>query len=207
MSEQPVTNENNLPSEPQTAREWKEWLWPHIAGSEPDALLQAIPILGKFPNDSEVLLMTVIAALRDEKPQQALRYIERFLKKYEPRQREDVLLRVVALAQQGLMPLAWQQLHKHNVYEVRASVEALPISWSFRSWFFDWIEKIERYESNRRRGEKLKETLAQRQAQKEARKQAPPKTETKKKKTTAETEAPSPAEPAAFSSVARDARA
>ncbi len=199
MSEQPATNEpGQSPSlEPQTIKEWKEKLWRHIADGEPDALSQAIPILGKFPNDPEVLLMTIIAALRDEKPQQALRYLERFLKKFDPLQCEDVLLRVVALAQQGLMPLAWQQLHKHNVMEVRMSVEVLPISWSFRSWFFDWIGKIERYESNRRRTEKLKETLAERRAQKEARKEVAPKTETKKKSAAAETEVPPTAEPAA----------
>src|ERR1051326_5891396 len=192
MSEQvPAAASNqSATTEPQTARQWKEWLWLHIIGSEPDALSQAIPILGKFPNDSEVLLMTIIAALRDEKPQQALRYLERFLKKYEPLRREDVLLRVVALAQQGLMPLAWQQLHKYDVWEVRLSVEALPISWSFRSWFFDWLDKVERYESNRQRTEKLKETLAERRAQKEAKKQAAPKTAAKKKAAAAETEVP-----------------
>lgn len=183
MSERVPASANNssATTEPQTARQWKEKLWLHIIGSEPDALSQAIPILGKFPNDSEVLLMTIIAALRDEKPQQALRYLERFTKKFQMVRREDVLLRVVALAQQGLLPLAWQQLHNNDVIEVRLSVEALPISWNFRHWFFDWLDKIERYESNRRRTEKLKETLAERRAQKEAAKKQPaPKTNAKK---------------------------
>lgn len=111
-------------------------------------------------------------------------------------QREDVLLRVIALAQQGLMPLAWQQLHKHDVSEVRASVEALPISLGFRLWFFGWITKIERYESNRRRAETLKEAVVQRQAQKEARKQRAPKTEAKKSITARQTEIVLPSEPA-----------
>src|SRR5258706_5286550 len=96
------------------------------------------------------------------------------------------------------MSLAWQQLHNAGVWEVRGSVGTLPISWGFRSWFFDWIDKIERFESNRRRVEKLKETVAQRQAQKEARKQAAPKTDTKKKKAVAEIEALPTAEPAAI---------
>ncbi|MDQ3012080.1 MAG: SNF2-related protein [Acidobacteriota bacterium] len=200
MNEQATTTETNQSSlpEPQTAKDWKEHLWRHIVGDDPDALSQAIPVLGKFPNDPEVLLMTIMAALRDEKPQQALRYLERFLKKFQPLQREDVLLRVIALAQQGLMPLAWQQLHKYDVMEVRMSVEVLPISWSFRSWFFDWVGKIERYESNRQRVEKLKETLAQRQTRKEDRKQAAPKTGTKKKTVAPETETPSVVEPAAI---------
>jgi superfamily II DNA or RNA helicase len=196
MSEQVLEVDSQSTAEPQTAKEWKEHLWRYIVGSEPDALSRAIPILGKFPNDPEVLAMTIIAALRDEKPQQALRYLDRFTKKFQMLQREDVLLRVIALAQQGLMSLAWQQLHNYDVYEVRASVSTLPISWGFRSWFFNWIDKIERYETNRKRVEKLKETVAQRQAQKEARKQAAPKTETKKKKAVAEIEAPPTAEPA-----------
>jgi hypothetical protein len=127
--------------------------------------------------------------LRDEKPQQALRYLERFTKKFQMLRREDVLLRVIALAQQGLMPLAWQQLHNYDVVEVRLSVEVLPISWSFRHWFFYWINKIERYEGHRRRAGKLKETLAARRTQKEA-KQTAPKAGTKGKSAVAETEAP-----------------
>ncbi len=190
MSTQPPGNENaQMPAlEPQTQRQWKDHLWRHIAGGEPDTLSQAIPVLGKFPNDPEVLALTIIAALRDEKPQQALRYLDRFTKKFQMLRREDVLLRVVALAQQDLMSLAWQQLHKYDVMEVKLSVEALPISWGFRSWFFDWIGKVERYESNRRRMEKLKEMLAERRAQKDARKQAAPKNEAKKKKAAVETE-------------------
>lgn len=84
MNQQTTTNEtgNLSPSEPQTAKEWKEHLWRHIVGEEPDALSRAIPILGKFPNDPEVLAMTIIAALRDEKPQQALRYLDRLTKKF-----------------------------------------------------------------------------------------------------------------------------
>lgn len=124
--------------------------------------------------------MTIIAALRDEKPQQALRYLDRYTKKFTMIQHEDVLLRIVALAQQELWALAWQQLHKYDIWEIKSSVNSLPVSWDSRRWFWGWVDKIERHESERRRLEKLKETLAKRKAAKEATKKPDSKTKSKK---------------------------
>src|SRR5262249_34676013 len=77
----------------------------HVSDQKPNALQVALPALNAYPNDAEVLLLTIMAALMDEKPDQALRFLHRFTKNWQSRAEEDQLLRAIALAQQGL----WSQ--------------------------------------------------------------------------------------------------
>src|SRR5438105_8986442 len=88
-----------LPGSPQlTLRDWKDKLFQHLEDREPQALAAVLPALNAHPNDPQILLMAVIAALFDEKPEQALRYLQRFTKRFVPLGLEDQLLKVVALA-------------------------------------------------------------------------------------------------------------
>ena len=68
------------------------------------AVQAALPALNAYPNDPEVLLMTVTAALIDRKPDHALRFLHRFTRKWQSLEYEDQLLRAIALAQQGHWP-------------------------------------------------------------------------------------------------------
>src|SRR5688572_16623783 len=85
----------------------KDRLFDHLQRRNPGALEVAVPALNASPHDPEILLMTVIAALLDARPQAALRYLQRFTKRFVPYGREDQLLKAVALAQQGIWRLAW----------------------------------------------------------------------------------------------------
>ena len=84
----------------------RENLVKHVLDQLPNALQAALPALNAYPNDPEVLLMTVTAALIDRKPDHALRFLHRFTRKWQSLEYEDQLLRAIALAQQGHWPQA-----------------------------------------------------------------------------------------------------
>ena len=64
-------------------------LMTHLASRQPQALQAALPVLQAAPTDADVLLMAAIAALLDERPEQSLRYLSRFAKRYQPLAAED----------------------------------------------------------------------------------------------------------------------
>src|SRR5690242_11530528 len=72
----------------------------HVMDQMPDALQVALPALNAHPNDPRVLLLTIMAALMDRKPDHALRFLHRFTKNWRSVEYEDQLLRAIALAQQ-----------------------------------------------------------------------------------------------------------
>lgn len=141
---------NQAPPAVQSLTELKDKLWRHLTMRQPEALAAVLPALGQHPHDAEILLMTVVAALLDEKPQPALRYLDRFLKKYRPIAAEDVLLRLIALAEQGVWTMAAQLLAKHDRMIVRTAVRYLPIGWQLYPWFHNWLDRIEREERKRK---------------------------------------------------------
>jgi hypothetical protein len=59
------------------------------------------PALNAYPGDPELLLLAATAALLDGLPDQSLRYLHRFTKRYQPIEAKDQLLLAIALAQQG----------------------------------------------------------------------------------------------------------
>src|SRR6266542_2739265 len=123
----------------------------HITDQLPNALHAALPALNAYPNDAEVLLLTIIAALMDNQPDQALRFLHRFSKNWRSRAYEDQLLRAIALTQQGLWAQAamigkqigWPNLYSAFIY--------LPGSWGLRDWAHDWVRQIERFEHREKR--------------------------------------------------------
>jgi hypothetical protein len=54
----------------------------HVMDQMPDALQVALPALNAHPNDPRVLLLTIMAALMDRKPDHALRFLHRFTKNW-----------------------------------------------------------------------------------------------------------------------------
>ena len=71
-------NEDGAPVDLETT---KRELFNHLANHKPEALNAVLPVLNAHPNDAELLLMAVTAALLDELPQAALRYLQRFTKR------------------------------------------------------------------------------------------------------------------------------
>jgi superfamily II DNA or RNA helicase len=147
MSEQPRLEERVDKAQPElTARAWGEALTRRLSERPTEALAEVLPALHQHPHDPYILLLTIIAALLDEKPQIALRHLDRFLKRYEPHGAEVILLRAVAFAEQGLWALAAQQVRKRERIEVRAALRDLPIYLDLYPWFHDWLDRIEREE-------------------------------------------------------------
>jgi len=137
----------------------------HVLDRLPNALQAALPALNAYPNDAEVLLLTIMAALMDEKPDQALRFLHRFTKNWQSRENEDQLLRAIALAQQGLWAQAamiGKQIGWPNLY---SAFTYLPGSWVLRDWAHGWVRKIERFEDREKRSVAAKKAAEKRKAE------------------------------------------
>jgi superfamily II DNA or RNA helicase len=128
----------------------KNILLAHIVNREPNALQAALPALNANPNDPEALLMTIIAALLDQKPDHALRFLQRFNKYWRSLRAEDQLLRAIALAQQGVWTQSVQILNQSGATELYGSIHYLPSGWELMNWFRGWLRKIENYEQRRK---------------------------------------------------------
>jgi superfamily II DNA or RNA helicase len=143
----------------------KAELQDHVINREPDALQVALPALNAYPHDPQVLLLTIIAALMDQKPDQALRFLHRFEKNWMSHEYEDQLLRAIALAQQGVWTQAaqigaqvgWPNLYSAFVY--------LPGGWSLRTWAQDWVRKIEKFEDRQKRSAAAKKAAEKRKSE------------------------------------------
>jgi len=137
----------------------------HVSNQKPNALQAALPALNAYPNDAEVLLLTIMAALMDGKPDHALRFLHRFTKNWEGRGNEDQLLRAIALAQQDLWAQAaligkqigWPDLYGAFIY--------LPGGWGVRDWAHGWVRKIERFEDREKRSIAAKKAAEKRKAE------------------------------------------
>ena len=128
----------------------KRELFAHLTNHRPEALQAVLPVLNAHPTDAELLLLAVTAALRDELPQLALRYLQRFTKRFVPFAAEHQLLRAVALAQQGLWPQAVQVIRQHGgAHALYNSIQYVPCGWALLPWYRDWLRKIERAEHQR----------------------------------------------------------
>src|SRR5882672_10916874 len=143
----------------------KENLVKHVLDQLPNALQAALPALNAYPNDSGVLLLTVMAALIDGKPDHALRFLHRFTRKWQAIEYEDQLLRAIALAQQGHWPQAamigkqigWQNLFSAFIH--------LPGSWALSDWAHGWVRQIERHEDRQKLSGAAKKGLERRKSE------------------------------------------
>src|SRR5262245_13442800 len=136
----------------------------HVLDQLPNALQAALPALNAYPNDPEVLLLTITAALMDRKPDHALRFLQRFTGKWQSLEYEDQLLRAIALAQQEHWPQAamiGKQVGWPNLF---SAFIHLPGSWALRDWAHGWVRQIERYEDRQKRSVAAKKGLERRKA-------------------------------------------
>src|SRR5215475_2777459 len=117
----------------------------HLQNSRQDALPVALPALNANPQDPEVLLLTIIAALFDKKPDHALRFLQRFQKKWVPLKAEVQLLRAIAFAEQDHLGLSAQILKQYGTVALYSSIHCVPLGWQLVNWFSSWLRKIERY--------------------------------------------------------------
>lgn len=137
----------------------------HVTDQLPNALHAALPALNAYPKDPEVMLLTIIAALMDGKPDQALRFLRRFTKNWRARADEDQLLRAIALAQQGLWAQATmigKQIGWPNLY---SAFTYLPGNWGLRGWAHGWVRQIERFEDREKRSVAAKKAVEMRKAE------------------------------------------
>src|SRR5574341_401614 len=104
-----------------SANAWKRELFEHLRERRPNALPAALPAVNAYPTDAEILLMTVMAALFDEEPDHALRFLQRFTKRFRPARVEDQMLRAIALAQQGQWTQAAHIVEQHGEQEMNGS--------------------------------------------------------------------------------------
>src|SRR5712691_544199 len=127
----------------------KRELFVYLTNRKPEALNAVLPVLNVHPTDAELLLLAVTAALLDELPQPALRYLHRFTKRFVPFAAEHQLLRAIALAQQGLWTQAAQIVRHHGAPALHNSIQHVPCGRALLSWYRDWLRKIERAEQRR----------------------------------------------------------
>ena len=177
-------------------------LMTHLASRQPQALQAALPVLQAAPTDADVLLMAAIAALLDERPEQSLRYLSRFAKRYQPLAAEDQLLRLIALAQQGIWTQAAQTLEKLDKAVLNASVQHLPCGHELIPWINEWLKKIHLEKFQRTSGHLAEQFAAGRAARTRNRKpdKAAKKTSAEQKTSTTTADGksaavPAPAEP------------
>lgn len=153
--------QDELPGMPDAAafqdQDQKHKLFDHLNRRKARALELAVPALNAAPHDPEILLMTVIAALLDARPDVALRYLHRFTKRFVPNGYEEQLLKAVALAQQGIWRPAWNIVDRHGRFGLRSAAVCLPVGAGLHSWFGDWLQRIEDEERRRRLVEKRTE--------------------------------------------------
>jgi superfamily II DNA or RNA helicase len=141
--------DHNADGAPVDLETQKRELSAYLANRQPEALHAVLPVLHTHPTDAELLLMAVTAALLDELPQPALRYLHRFTKRFVPFAAEHQLLRAIALAQQGLWTQAAQIVQHHGAPALHSSIPYVPCGRALLSWYRDWLRKIERAEQRR----------------------------------------------------------
>ncbi len=162
-------NPANSPVDPQVQI---NTLYRYLLERKPNALEEALPILNAQPRRPEVLLLTIIAALLDERPDQALRYVQRFTNTWQQLGAEADLLRAIAYAQQEHWTQAAQVGAEISWQKLYGAFMNLPGGWNWRTWAHGWVRKIEQREAKQKREALAKERAAARAAEKVAAKAA-----------------------------------
>jgi superfamily II DNA or RNA helicase len=135
-------NQETDPTPAKTPKEIQDALYERVVRRDPNALQFALPAMNAFPDDGGVLLLSVTAALVSEKPEHALRFLQRFAKYWRPFGVEDQLLRAIALAQQGHWTAAAQLTQGMSPSRVYHASMTLPTGSYLESYFQEWVQKI-----------------------------------------------------------------
>lgn len=171
-------NQPTTPNPAATPQVLKQRLFDEVVKLNPLALNAALPALSALPHDHDVLLLSASAALLAEKPEHALRYLQRYTKHWVARGNEDQLIQIVALAQQGLLPRAAQVASQYEWHDLYGAFMQLPGNWALRNFFHGWLNKVERHADSQKRSVAAKKTAERKtdKKQKPALAKAKPKT-------------------------------
>lgn len=151
----------------------------HFVEGKPDAMLAALPYLTRYPNHSQGYFWVIMAALLDRKPQQALRYLDRLVKKFIVDPEESQVLQVVIHAQQGNWSLASELLKKQDWLSIRRSIHRLPYPMHYQQWLQRWMDEVLKEEGRswaeqRKAEQQAKREAAKRQTAKKTREESRP---------------------------------
>jgi len=139
---QPVADAASLAGPGTTKADWLDAVEERFRREDGKPLEIAERAANKHPTDPDILLYTAFAAVREQKPDVALRYLKRLEKWYTATPNAD-LCRAIALAQMGRWPLAQGCLLKiENAY--RWTYNLLPPGIPFR-WGESWKRQIRRW--------------------------------------------------------------
>ena len=131
---------------PRSLAELREQLYQHLVEARPDALSVARPAVAAYPTNVDILLLTVLAALYDQLPNQAQLYLNRFLKRFVPSGGEAKMLQAIIYAQQNNWPLAIRSFKRMEPDEVRHVARHLPGGETFVPWINQWLGQLQQHE-------------------------------------------------------------
>ncbi len=156
-----------------------------VSALDPEALQSALPAMNALPDDGEVVLLSIIAALLANKPEHALRFLQRLRKYWTPIDVIDDLMLAIIKAKQGAWGIAAQMLQKYDRRTLYSGIRALPGGQKLERYFSEWIMLILIHEGQQFGGAQfeLKRPVQQKPKSKEPAKketpapEAPPKPE------------------------------
>jgi hypothetical protein len=109
---------------------------------DPEALNSALPAMNALPDDGEVLLFAIIAALIANKPEHAERFLNRLRKYWSPAEIIDEILLAIIKAEQGHWAMASQKLQGYSLHALYRGVQTLPGSRELEKYFYSWVQRI-----------------------------------------------------------------
>lgn len=147
-----------------------------VSALDPEALQSALPAMNALPDDGEVVLLSIIAALLANKPEHALRFLQRLRKYWTPIDVIDDLMLAIIKAKQGAWGIAAQMLQKYDRRTLYSGIRALPGGQKLERYFSEWIMLILSHEGQQFGGAQfeLKRPVQQKPKSKEPAKKETP---------------------------------
>lgn len=139
-----VASDEEIFEIPDTPEGWVEVLTEASVKRSPQLLDLAAQAVRDNPRDFQILYLSALAALVAENPERCLRYLQRIEKHYITDDRE-VLLRAVAMAQQGLLELALDTLKDVGLHAAYYAHGWFAGDRRLSPWLMGWLQKIYAY--------------------------------------------------------------
>ena len=126
---------------PEDASAWAEVLNRACVARQPELLELADRAVKECPRDFRVLYLASVAALLEQHPTRCLRYLQRIEKYFVPNQ-QDLLLRAVARAQQGVPAGGYKLLHDAGLTSLQHALYWFVADRSLLPWMQKWLQVI-----------------------------------------------------------------
>src|SRR2546425_612891 len=110
-----------------TQQEWLEELYSYVQKGGKQPVRLAIQALNAYPTNGELLLVTALAALIEERPDQSLRYQKRFSKHFLPSV-DLLLLQALTWAQQSRWGQADRLIKENGLNDLQGIVFYFPFA-------------------------------------------------------------------------------